>query len=94
MEKMRQRRVFNINIEQVAMSEFKNRRMVLFCTNCLTEVQLIGKWKNHIENYAGTGFFGAIFVRKMTPYFWRKFSVFKTSKYIFLQLDFGPPLFK
>ena len=77
---MRQRRLCNINIKKVVMAEFKSCTFWYFFTNCFTEVQLVGEWKKHIENDAGTVFLGGIFVREMTLYFYRKMSVFETSK--------------
>ena len=77
----RQGSLCNINIKQVLMAEWKN---ILFFTNFLIRAQMIGKWKNYIDNDAATVFLGAIFVRKMTLYFYRKMSVFETSKYLFI----------
>ena len=46
----------------------KQKKRILFFTNFLIGVQIIGKLKNYIENDGATiiCFFGAIFVQKMT----------------------------
>ena len=53
-----------------------NENHTFFFTNFLIRAQMIRKWKNYIDNDAAPMFLGAIFVRKMTLYFYRKMSVF------------------
>ena len=43
--------------------QISNDTFGTFFTNCLTEAQLIGKWKNRIENDTATVFFQVLFIR-------------------------------
>ena len=82
---MRQGRLCSININQVVLAEFQNKKNgTFFFTNCFTQVQLIEKRKTSSINDAGTMFCRAVFVRKMNPYFFGKMIFFETSKYFLI----------
>ena len=48
----------SVSVSKYPYAKILNDKNCIFCfTNCLTVVQLIGKWINYIENGAGTKFF-------------------------------------
>ena len=70
---MRQGRPSNINIKQVVMLKFKNKKKnYFFITNFLIGAQLIEKLLNYDIKVPAYKYFRAIFVRKITPYLSKK----------------------
>ena len=81
----RQGHLCNINIKQVLMAKCHNKKKgYFFLPTILSGLKCSETEKNYIDNDAGTMFLWATFVRKMTLYFYRKMSVFETSKYLLI----------